>query len=148
MKPSITVESLAAGDYLRWVELAKGYKEFYKTPITDTEISDTWTRLLEGKEIYGVGAKLNGELVGIAHYLFHTTIWAPRSCYLQDLFTAQQARGCGVARRLIEHVAEHAKESGADRYYWNTQESNATARVLYDKLAEYRGFIRYDFPVQ
>ncbi len=148
MKPSITVERLCAGDYQRWLVLAKGYKEFYKTPITDAEISETWGRLLADKEIHGVGARLNGELVGIAHYLFHTTIWAPRSCYLQDLFTAQEARGRGAARHLIEYVADHAKSTGVDRYYWNTQESNETARTLYDKLAEYKGFIRYDFPVQ
>jgi hypothetical protein len=27
--------------------------------------------------------------------------------------------------------------------YWNTHESNSTARRLYDKVAENRGFIRY-----
>jgi len=53
-----------------------------------------------------------------------------------------------VARRLIEAVDRHANDTGSDRLYWNTQANNYTARTLYDKLAEYRGFIRYDYPVK
>ncbi|MEV1176789.1 GNAT family N-acetyltransferase [Nonomuraea sp. NPDC049784] len=36
-----------------------------------------------------------------------------------------------------------ARECGCSRVYWNTHESNTTARSLYDKVAENRGFIRY-----
>ena len=88
-----------------------------------------------------------GKLVGIAHYLFHTTIWAPATCYLQDLFVDSSARGQGAARALIENVAAIARERGAQRLYWHTQEHNATARMLYDKLAKFSGFIRYEFPL-
>ncbi|MFI1509041.1 GNAT family N-acetyltransferase [Streptomyces sp. NPDC020597] len=52
-----------------------------------------------------------------------------------------------MARALIERVAGAARERGADRLYWTTQEGNATARALYDKVAEFRGFIRYDHPL-
>ena len=82
------------------------------------------------------------------HYLFHTTVWEPRSCYLQDLYTSEESRGNGVARKLIEAVAEHAGNTDCDRLYLNTQTSNDTARILYDKLAEYKGFIRYDYPIK
>ena len=30
---------------------------------------------------------------------------------------------------------------------WHTQESNARARVLYDKVARFTGFIRYVYPL-
>lgn len=86
-------------------------------------------------------------MVGIAHFLYHGSTWADRICYLQDLFTAPEARGCGVARKLIEAVAHHARDAGASRCYWLTQESNAVARMLYDRVAKYNGFIRYDFPL-
>jgi GNAT superfamily N-acetyltransferase len=62
---------------------------------------------------------------------------------LQDLFTAEHARGGGVGRKLIEAVYERAKAAGGSRVYWLTQEANATARALYDKLAERSGFIQY-----
>ena len=62
-----------------------------------------------------------------------------------DLFTDEAARGRGAARALIEGVAAAARERGADRFYWHTQESNARARVLYDKVARFTGFIRYAY---
>ena len=86
-------------------------------------------------------------IVGIAHYLFHTSCWAQKVCYLQDLFTAHDLRGKGVARALIEAVAADARKQGAARYYWMTQEHNATARLLYDKVAKWNGFIRYEHPL-
>src|SRR6516165_6230989 len=64
-------------------------------------------------------------------------------CYLQDLFTAEASRRKGVGRALIEEVYRQAKLSGCGRVYWHTQETNRTARALYDKVAEHLGFIRY-----
>jgi GNAT superfamily N-acetyltransferase len=85
--------------------------------------------------------------VGIAHYLFHATAWSADYCYLQDLFVDETTRGKGAARALIERVAEIAREQGAVRLYWTTKEDNATARLLYDKVARFNGFIRYDHPL-
>jgi len=130
------------------MQLARGYKDFYKTPIADTEYEEAWKRLLAKDDVFGLGARQNGRLVGIAHYLFHTSTWTQTACYLQDLFTTHEARGNGVARLLIEAVAHQAQERGATRYYWLTQENNAVARVLYEKVAKHNGFIRYDFPLR
>lgn len=64
-------------------------------------------------------------------------------CYLQDLFTDPAARGRGVARALIAAVVAWAHDRGRVRVYWMTQASNTIARHQYDKVAENRGFIRY-----
>lgn len=141
------ISRFVESDWLAWKDLAKGYKDFYQTPTGDDEFEHAWARLLESSEVFGLGAKVDGQLVGIAHYLFHTTVWSPRSCYLQDLFTAPESRGHGVARALINAVADHAKQQNVDRYYWLTHETNATARLLYDKVAVFKGFIRYEFPM-
>ena len=130
-----------------WERLARGYKHFYGTPTTDAEFELAWQRLLAQDGIFGLGASIDGDLVGIAHYLFHTGAWTPAVCYLQDLFTAPSARGKGVARALIDAVAVAAQQGGATRFYWLTQEQNATARILYDKIARNRGFVRYDYPL-
>lgn len=144
---SLTIDRLRPDERAGWEVLARGYKAFYRTPTSDGEYEQAWRRLLDGRTVRGLGARLDGELVGIAHYLLHASTWTDRVCYLQDLFTAPAARGRGVARALIEAVAEHARAEGAGRCYWLTQSHNATARALYDQVARHNGFIRYDYPL-
>jgi GNAT superfamily N-acetyltransferase len=138
---------LAPADRPAWEVLARGYKAFYETEVADTGYEEAWRRLLAHDGVHGLGAKLDGQLVGIAHYLFHGSTWAHRVCYLQDLFVSPERRGLGVARALIEAVAEAARAAGAERYYWLTQEQNSVARALYDRVGEFHGFIRYDYPL-
>jgi hypothetical protein len=38
-------------------------------------------------------------------------------------------------------VIAQAKAAGSSRVSWTSQATNAAGRALYDKLAEYRGFI-------
>ena len=56
---------------------------------------------------------------------------------------ADSARGLGLGRALIEAVYEKAKAAGASRVHWLTHETNAQARILYDQVADYPGFIQY-----
>lgn len=143
----ITVAPLQAANRARWDILARGYKTFYQTVLSDAQYEATWQRLLAGRDIFGLGAHFEGQLVGIAHYMFHTSAWSVDQCYLQDLFVDEAVRGQGVGRALIEAVAQAARERQAPRLYWLTHEGNQTARTLYDKVAQYRGFIRYDYPI-
>lgn len=140
----LTVHRLTDADRAAWGRLAAAYKRFYNTPTSEAEYDEAWRRLLAGDGVFAFGARLDGALVGIVHYLFHTSTWARTQCYLQDLYTDEGCRGRGVARALIGQVAQAAQESGATRLYWLTQETNLTARALYDRVAQYRGFIRYD----
>jgi GNAT superfamily N-acetyltransferase len=140
----IDVRPLTPEDRAAWEVLARGYKDFYETDVPDEGYEQTWRRLLQGAEVHGLGAWLDGRLVGIAHYLFHVTVWSADCCYLQDLFVDEAVRGRGAARALIDRVASEARERGAARLYWMTKQDNATARALYDKLGAFSGFIRYD----
>ena len=144
----VKIAPLKLEDRAGWEPLARGYKEFYKTSTTDAEYEAPWQRLMARDGVYGLAAFVDGKLVGIAHYLFHTSTWAESVCYLQDLFTAHAARGKGVGRALIEAVAAEARERKAAKYYWLTQDHNAVARALYDKVAIYVGFIRYDYAME
>ena len=144
---SVDIAPLAAADHARWLELARGYKAFYKTQVTDAEYAHAWRRLLGNDRVWGLGAHLDGQLVGITHYLFHTGTWNHEVCYLQDLFVDPAVRGRGIARALIEGVAQAARKRRAEKLYWLTQTHNAAARALYDKVAKYNDFIRYDYPL-
>jgi len=144
---ALSIAALSAADHPRWLELSRGYKAFYKTQVSDAEYSRAWKRLLANDRVRGLAAHLDGELVGITHYLFHTGTWNNEVCYLQDLFVDPAVRGRGVARALIEAVADAARARGAEKLYWLTQDHNTTARALYDKVAKYNHFIRYDHPL-
>ena len=143
----LVIDALQATDRAEWGVLAKAYKEFYKTEIPESDYGAAFARLLVGNGGQAWVARRDGRMIGIAHFLFHSSPWMADVCYLQDLYVEEAARGLGVAAALIERVAHSACARGAPRFYWTTQEGNVRARALYDRLAEYRGFVRYDYPV-
>jgi GNAT superfamily N-acetyltransferase len=141
----IAIRPLRPDDYAAWEPLWQGYQTFYKVDLGPEVTATTWRRFHDPAEpMFALGAFRGDELVGITHYLFHRSGWSVGpSCYLQDLFTAPEARGQGVGRALIEAVAEAARGTGATRIYWMTHETNTTAMQLYDKVAERSGFVQY-----
>jgi GNAT superfamily N-acetyltransferase len=141
---TLEISHLLPTDRTGWEPLARGYKAFYRTEVSDEGYERTWQRLLSGGPVKGLAARRDGQVMGIAHYYFHPTVWASDACYLQDLFVAEAARGQGIAAALIEHLGGIARAHGASRFYWTTQQDNARARALYDRVAKWHGFIRYD----
>jgi GNAT superfamily N-acetyltransferase len=145
MKTSIDVRPLRSDEREAWEPLWAGYLEFYEASVSPEVTDETWRRLHDPAEpMHVLGAFVDARLIGIVHYLFHRSTWTVGDyCYLQDLFTVPDARGLGAGRALIEAVGERARAAGASRVYWLTHESNATARALYDKVADRPGFIQY-----
>jgi len=139
----ITIDTLKPADREVWERLFRGYIDFYERTLPDSEYERAWLRFQAGNEIHALGARDGEQLIGIAHFLTHAHTNNADVCYLQDLFTDPAARGRGAGRALIEHIAGWARERGCSQLYWRTRESNATARALYDQVAEHRGFIVY-----
>lgn len=139
------VRSAQPADFEQWLPLWEGYNTFYERTVPVEVTRMTWSRFFDAAEpMHAVVAERDGRLLGLVHYLFHRNTAMPGPvCYLQDLFTVTGARGQGVGRALIETVYERAQAAGSTRVYWMTQESNATARRLYDRVAENSGFIQY-----
>ena len=143
----IEITPLSADDRNAWQPLAVGYNSFYERTQPDATYDHVWQRLMAARDLHGLAARLDGRVVGIAHYFFHTNVWVDEVCYLADLFVDEQLRGQGAARLLIEAIAEKARQRGCQRYYWLTKQDNVRARGLYDKVARFAGFMRYDYPV-
>jgi GNAT superfamily N-acetyltransferase len=145
----LSVRSVETADYAGWKHLWDGYNAFYgrhgETALPDAVTQCTWQRFFDVYEpMHALVAERAGELLGLAHYLFHrSTIQIAPTCYLQDVFTSEAARGHGVGRALIEAVYARTRAAGIPRVYWQTHESNATAMRLYDKIAERSGFVVY-----
>jgi GNAT superfamily N-acetyltransferase len=142
----IEVRPLKADDRAQWTALWSGYLRFYRQHLP-TEVTDgTFARLIDARApLHGLVAERGGALAGFVHYQFHPTSWSLRdSCYLEDLYVDEQARGGGVGRALIRAVYDAADRAQAASVYWLTQEFNAAGRALYDTLARRTSFIRYE----
>ena len=149
MTETLTVRAVTRADYDDWLPLWLGYNAFYgregETALDPAITAATWDRFFDAYEpVHALVAEEGGRLLGLVHFLYHrsTTTIEP-SCYLQDLFTAEAARGRDVGRALIEGVYSRAKADGLSRVYWLTHETNATAMKLYDRVAEKSGFVMY-----
>lgn len=139
------IRSAVPADFEQWLPLWEGYNTFYERSVPAEVTRMTWSRFFDVYEpMHAIVAERDGKLLGLVHYLFHrnTAMLGP-TCYLQDLFTVATTRGQGIGRALIEAVYERAQAAGSPRVYWMTQESNTTARRLYDQVAENSGFIQY-----
>jgi RimJ/RimL family protein N-acetyltransferase len=154
MTSDFKIRAIERNDYSAWRLLWDGYNAFYgrsaATALPEQITEATWERFFRNEEpVYAqVAVNGDGSIVGIAHYLFHrSTTRLHDVCYLQDLFTADQQRGLGVARLLIQAVYDAAREAGSSRVYWTTQTSNVAGRALYDKVAKHLGFIVYSYEI-
>ena len=143
---TLTIRPLEKSDHAEWRRLWTGYLEFYETTLPEEVYASTWARLFDdGKyEPSGLIAEVDGEAVGLVHYLFHRTCWAVAdNCYLQDLYADPNVRGTGIGRALIEAVYEKADEAGAANVYWTTHHFPEPARTLYDRIGKLTPFITY-----
>jgi len=143
--PAASIRPLAPPDKPAWMHLWAGYLRFYRAEVAPEVSEGTFERLLDpGSGMAGLVAETDGRVIGICNYLFHANTWSLAPvCYLQDLFVDPEARGSGAARALILACEAAARERGAFRLYWLTQEYNGPARSLYDTITPRSSFIVY-----
>lgn len=142
----IRIRPIRAEDADEWRRLWRAYLAFYKTERPDSVYETSFARLLsdDPQEFRGLIAEIDGRPVGLTHYLFHRHMWSEtNTCYLQDLYADPEVRGRGVGRALIEAVYAAADAEGGGAVYWLTQDFNAEARKLYDRIGDLTPFIRY-----
>jgi GNAT superfamily N-acetyltransferase len=142
---TLQIRLVTAADHAAWLPLWQGYQRFYNAEIAAEVSALTWQRFLDSAEpMFAALAWQDGVAVGLVHWIFHRSCWTVSDyCYLQDLYVAETVRGGGVGRALIEQVYAAAQAYGANRVHWLTQEDNAQARQLYDRIASRSGFIQY-----
>jgi GNAT superfamily N-acetyltransferase len=142
----MTIRPLRSEDRPEWQDLWTQYLAFYETSVSADVYDTTFQRLLgeDPQDFSCLVAQLDDRLVGFTHYLFHRHAWKTENvCYLQDLFAHPDCRGTGIGRALIEAVYAAADTEGAPSVYWLTQDFNAPARQLYDRIGKLSPFIRY-----
>jgi ribosomal protein S18 acetylase RimI-like enzyme len=150
---TVTIRPLAAEDRPSWIALFRDYLAFYQTSIPEDDIELSFARAIDPDyaarfTLVAAPDPTGGErLAGIVNCILHDHNWRPEGvCYLQDLFVAPAFRGQGIGRRLIEAVYAEADARNVPSVYWITQQSNASARLLYDRVGTLTEFIKYTRP--
>jgi GNAT superfamily N-acetyltransferase len=143
------VRRLRDGDRRGWERLWQGYLRFYRASLDGPITDQTFARLRDQTDGFAglVAVDDDERPVGLAHLVFHRSTWSATTyCYLEDLYVDPSQRGGGVAQSLFDAVYALARERGADRVYWHTQQFNAPARSLYDKVGRLTSFVMYEGP--
>ncbi len=145
----IVVEHVTAKDKNDWLKLFAAYCDFYKVAYTETLANQVWDWLMDDKKnFYGLTARLDGAMIGFAHYRsFLNSLDGTTACFFDDLFVDAKARSKKVGRRLITAVREEAKKNGWSRVSWLTADNNYRARPLYDSLAKRTDWITYEMEI-
>ena len=136
---TIQIRPIQPADKEAWVNLWNQYNVFYKRTIPDQVTETTFNRFLDPNNAIncGVAESNNGKIIGFANYYPHdSTASIKPNFYLHDLFVDPEARAGGVGEKLIDFVAEKAREVGAYQLYWHTQYFNYRAQGLYAKVGE------------
>lgn len=120
---------------LRFIrELAEYERLLHEVVATEDKLRATLFGARPAAEV--VIAEDDGEAVGFALF-FHnySTFLAQPGLYLEDLYVRPEARGRGVGRALLAHLARLARERECGRLEWWVLDWNESAIRFYRSLA-------------
>lgn len=135
MSDDLRIAPIAASELEALLPMIAAYQRFYEVDDVDDERNRAFFSRFLAPSDDGmlIGAWRGDELVGYACLYWHFTSLVPaETVLLNDLYVAEDRRGEGVGRALIEASAEIARERGAHQLQWVTAPDNETARRLYD----------------
>ncbi|MBX9719232.1 MAG: GNAT family N-acetyltransferase, partial [Microbacteriaceae bacterium] len=130
----------------RWRELFTAYGVFYETAFDDSVLDGVWAWLMDAQHpLFCLVAEHAGEVVGFAHVREQPdTFTAGPGWFLDDLYTAPEARGAGAGTALLDAIAEHARAHGGGTIRWITAADNERAQRVYDRVATRTTWVTYE----
>ena len=133
--------------------LLRGYCDFYEVAPSDDALLAVSRALIADPEREGmqlIARQPHGNAVGFATlYWTWQTLSAARLGVMNDLFVADEARGTGLADRLIAACRERAARHGARELAWQTAKDNHRAQTVYDRVGGRKSeWLDYSLPVQ
>ncbi|WP_029089172.1 GNAT family N-acetyltransferase [Brevibacterium album] len=140
------VRPLTASDEPRWRELFRGYRAFYLLPESEEVVSRVWDWLMDpAHECEGLVAEGPDGITAIGHHRrFARPSTGTVGIWLDDLFTAPEARGRGAGRAIIAHLTALASAEDSSVVRWITAADNRQAQALYDRVAARTDWVTYD----
>lgn len=122
--------------------LMRAYCDFYETAPADAALLALSRAQIADPQYEGVQLLArdgDGVAVGFASVFWSwDTTEATRIGIMNDLYVAPQARGTGLADRLIAACSEHTRARGASRLEWETAPDNLRAQAVYERVGGVR----------
>jgi len=137
-----TIELVAEGDVAELLGLMRAYCDFYETAPSDQALLELSRTLIadpanEGVQLIARGQ--SGTAAGFASVFWSwDTTEATRIGIMNDLYVVPQARGSGLADRLIAACSRHCSLRGASRLDWQTGPENLRAQAVYERVGAVR----------
>jgi len=89
--------------------------------------------LFDERSAEAVIAEQEGKPMGFALFFHNFSTWTGRrGIYLEDLYVTPEARGLGIGKALLRHIAALAVERGCGRFEWAVLDWNEPAIRFYD----------------
>ncbi len=143
----IVIRPLEFNDFPGWLPLWDGNNLGQRDEAVTAE---TWSRLIDkdNTQVNGLCAEMNGELMGIVHYILHpTTGQINPVCYMQDVYVSETHRRRGIAKRMVNEVTVIGQKEKWARMYWLTQFGNLEAKAMYENFGIKLDFTLYVLPI-
>jgi GNAT superfamily N-acetyltransferase len=146
------IARVAEADLDALLPLLRGYCDFYEVSPSDEALLALSRALIADPEREGlqlIAREADGRAVGFATlYWSWQTLAAARLGVMNDLFVAPEARGSGLAERLIAACRESCAEHGAGELAWQTAKDNLRAQAVYDRVGGRKAeWLDYSLPV-
>ena len=120
----------------------RAYCDFYAVTPSDRMLLELARALVADPEREGLQLMARdglGKAVGFATIFWSwSTTAGGRVGIMHDLYVDPQARGQGVADRLIGACVERCRQRGAVRLEWQTAPDNRRAQAVYDRVGGVR----------
>src|ERR1041384_703995 len=131
----IIIRKATINDAARVAELSEtlGY------PVSAEAIEQRLARVLKLETHCVFVAERNGEVVGWSHGVEQEMLELDRRCEIWGLVVAENERGCGVGRRLIEAIEKWARDRGLKDMSVRSNVIRPESHPFYERI----GYTRY-----
>jgi GNAT superfamily N-acetyltransferase len=133
-----SIRAVSIGDLSDLLPLMRAYCDFYETAPSDEALLVLSRSLLDSRDREGlqlIARDAQNAAVGFATIFWTwSTTRAARIGVMNDLYVAPEARGTGLADRLIAACADQCRARGARRLEWQTAPGNHRAQAVYDRV--------------
>lgn len=131
---SVSIRAAARADTATILRFVRELAAFEREPdaVVATEAMLEAALFGERPAAEAVIAERDGVGVGFALFFANFSTWTGRQgLYLEDLYVTPAARGAGVGKALLIHLAGIAVDRGWGRFEWSVLDWNAPAIAFY-----------------